>query len=67
MSVALSFAARRERILKGPILDTILLLAAPNVLGVAAQTAVAITDAWFVGQLGTVALAALSLVFPTRC
>jgi putative MATE family efflux protein len=66
MSVALSFAARRERILKGPILDTILLLAAPNVLGVAAQTAVAITDAWFVGQLGTVALAALSLVFPTQ-
>ena len=38
-------AARRERILKGPILDTILVLAAPNVLGVAAQTAVAIADA----------------------
>lgn len=66
MTATLSFADRRERILRGPILHTILLLAAPNILGVAAQTAVAVADAWFVGRLGTVPLAALSLVFPTQ-
>ena len=66
MAATLSFAERRDRILRGPILETILLLAAPNILGVAAQTAVAVADAWFVGRLGTEPLAALSLAFPTQ-
>jgi len=57
---------RRERILRGPILRTVLTLAAPNALMVMAQTAVTITDAAYVGRLGTEALAALALVFPTQ-
>ena len=39
-------------------------LAAPNVFAVAMMTAVTFADAWFVGQLGTEALASLALAFP---
>jgi putative MATE family efflux protein len=43
---------------------TVLRLAAPGIALVAFQSAVSITDAFFVGRLGTVPLAGLSLVFP---
>ena len=59
-------AERRQMMLSGPIVATILTLAAPNVLNVAMQSLVSIADGWFVGQLGTVELAALALVFPTQ-
>ena len=62
----MSPAERRQMMLAGPIVPTILLLAAPNALSVAMQSLVSVTDAWFVGQLGTVELAALALVFPTQ-
>jgi hypothetical protein len=52
--------------LAGPIVPTILALAAPNVLNVAMQSLVSTSDGWFVGQLGVVDLAALALVFPTQ-
>ena len=52
--------------LSGPIVPTILTLAAPNVLNVAMQSLVSISDAFFVGQLGIVDLAALALVFPSQ-
>src|ERR1700761_5378083 len=57
---------RRQMMLSGPIVPTILSLAAPNVLNVAMQSLVSISDGWFVGHLGTVDLAALALVFPTQ-
>ena len=53
-----------QAILAGPILPTILRLAAPNVFTVSVQTAVAIVETWYVGQTGIVSLAALALVFP---
>ena len=59
-------ADRRQMMLAGPIVPTILALAAPNVLNVAMQSLVSIGDGWFVGQLGIVDLAALALVFPTQ-
>ena len=59
-------AERRKMMLEGPIVGTILTLAAPNVLSVVMQSLVSISDAWFVGHLGTVELAALALVFPTQ-
>jgi putative MATE family efflux protein len=62
----MSPAERRQMMLAGPIVPTILTLAAPNVLNVAMQSLVSIADGWFVGQLGTVELAALALVFPTQ-
>jgi putative MATE family efflux protein len=52
--------------LAGPIVPTILTLAAPNVLNVAMQSLVSISDSWFVSQLGIIDLAALALVFPTQ-
>ena len=53
--------------LAGPIVPTILTLAAPNVLNVAMQSLVSVADGFFVGQLGsTAALAALALVFPAQ-
>src|SRR3990167_1576960 len=58
---------RRQMMLAGPIVPTILTLATPNVLNVAMQSLVSIGDGWFVGQLGsTTALAALALVFPAQ-
>src|SRR5260370_2836855 len=57
---------RRTMMLAGPIVPTILVLAAPNVLNVAMMSLVSISDSWFVSQLGIVDLAALALVFPTQ-
>src|SRR5258708_29129066 len=62
----MSPAERRTMMLVGPIVPTILALAAPNVLNVAMQSLVSISDSWFVSQLGIVDLAALALVFPTQ-
>jgi len=59
-------AERRRVMLEGPVVSTILTLAAPNVLNVAAQSLVSIADGLYVGQLGTTELAALALVFPTQ-
>jgi len=57
---------RRALMLEGPVVPTIVSLAAPNVLNVAVQSVVLIADGWFVGQLGTTELAALALVFPAQ-
>jgi putative MATE family efflux protein len=62
----MSPADRQQMMLAGPIVPTILSLAAPNVLNVAMQSLVSISDSWFVAQLGIVDLAALALVFPTQ-
>src|SRR5215208_2034681 len=62
----MSPAERRQMMLAGPIVPTILALAMPNVLNVAMQSLVSISDGWFVGTLGIVDLAALALVFPTQ-
>ena len=57
---------RRALMLEGPVVPTIVRLAAPNVLNVAVQSIVLIADGWFVGKLGTTELAALALVFPAQ-
>eukprot|EP01036_Dinobryon_divergens_P060107 gene60107-80161_t len=59
-------AERRQMMLAGPIVPTILTLATPNVLNVAMQSLVSIADGYFIGQLGVIDLAALALVFPTQ-
>src|SRR5262245_7027386 len=53
-----------RRLLEGPIVGTLLRLAAPNVVVLAVQTTVNVLEAYFVGGLGTDALAGVSLVFP---
>jgi len=57
-------APETQRILDAPVGPLLWHLAAPNVLAIAAWTGITFADAWYVGQLGTAALAGLALVFP---
>jgi putative MATE family efflux protein len=58
-------AARTRLLLEGPIISTLLRLAAPNlVVNVVLIAVTATVDAHFVGRMGSEALAGLSLVFP---
>src|ERR1700730_2711998 len=64
-SAAKPVPARTRLLLEGPIISTLLRLAAPNVVVNVVLIAVTATvDAHFVGQMGSDALAGLSLVFP---
>jgi putative MATE family efflux protein len=56
--------ATRASLLTGPILPTLLKLALPTMVVLVAQTAVNIAEAYYVGFLGTDALAGVALVFP---
>jgi putative MATE family efflux protein len=55
---------RTRRLLEAPIVPTLLRLAAPNVLVMVAQASVGLIETYFVGKLGTNALAGMALVFP---
>ncbi|WGD54213.1 MATE family efflux transporter [Bradyrhizobium sp. CB1650] len=57
-------ARRRAALLAAPILPTLIKLALPTVTVLVAQTAVNIAEAYYVGFLGTDALAGAALVFP---
>jgi hypothetical protein len=50
--------------LEGPIFATLLRLAAPNILNLVAFVAVITFDGFFLGRIGTNALAGASLAFP---
>jgi len=56
--------ARTRMLLEAPIVPTLLRLAAPNVLVMVAQASVGLIETYFVGKLGTDALAGMALVFP---
>src|SRR5216684_5283896 len=58
------FDARTRVLLEGPIVSTLLRLATPNVLVMFVQAAVGLIETYFVGKLGTDALAGVALVFP---
>ena len=62
--VAPSAAARTKLLLEGPILPTLLRLAAPNILNLLAFAGVITFDGFFLGRIGTNALAGASLAFP---
>ncbi len=55
---------RTAALINGPITATLVRLAAPNVLVMLAQTSVGLVETYFVGKLGTDALAGVALVFP---
>jgi putative MATE family efflux protein len=55
---------RTRALLEGPIAATLISLAAPNMLVMLAQTSVGLVETYFVGKLGTDALAGVALVFP---
>jgi len=56
--------ATTRRLLDGPIAPTLLALAVPNVLMLVAQVAINVLEGYFVGWLGTDALAGVSVTFP---
>src|SRR5215831_2982647 len=56
--------ATRAALVTGPILPTLLRLALPTMVVLVAQTAVNVAEAYYVGFLGTDALAGAALVFP---
>ncbi len=56
--------SRTHVMLEGPILPTLLRMAAPNAAGFVVGASVSMVEAWYIGQLGTVSLAAIALVFP---
>ncbi|AMN45293.1 MATE family efflux transporter [Rhodoplanes sp. Z2-YC6860] len=57
-------AARTKFLLEGPVFATLLRLAAPNVLNFLAFVGVITFDGFFLGRIGTDALAGASLAFP---
>src|ERR1700736_5527613 len=61
---AAKFDPRTRLLLDGPIAGTLVRLAAPNVLVMVVQASVGLIETYFVGKLGTDALAGVALVFP---
>jgi len=59
-----SQAAAASALVEGPILRTLLRLAAPNVMATSMAVMVGLAETFYVGLLGVVPLAALGLVFP---
>jgi putative MATE family efflux protein len=55
---------RTRALIEGPIAATLIRLAAPNMLVMLAQASVGLVETYFVGKLGTDALAGVALVFP---
>jgi len=51
-------------LLTGPIAPTLARLSLPNMLALSMSVLVAVAETWYIGQLGTTALAAMALVFP---
>jgi putative MATE family efflux protein len=56
--------ATRAALLTGPVLPTLFRLALPTMTVLLAQTAVNVAEAYYVGFLGTDALAGVAMVFP---
>jgi putative MATE family efflux protein len=56
--------SRAEILLRGPIVSTLVRLAAPNMVVMVAQAASGLIETYFVSRLGTDALAGMALVFP---
>jgi hypothetical protein len=57
-------AARTRSLLEDPIVPTLLRLAAPNIAVMAVQTVVSTGEVYFIGWLGSEALAGVALVYP---
>ncbi|HXD51141.1 MAG TPA: MATE family efflux transporter, partial [Burkholderiales bacterium] len=55
---------RTTRLLEGPIVPTLLKLAAPNLVLLLVQSSIGLIEVYWIGRLGTDALAGVALVFP---
>src|SRR5436190_23152472 len=59
-----AFDARTRGLLEAPIAPTLLRLAIPNVVTTLVQASTGLIETYFIGKLGTDALAGVALVFP---
>ncbi len=59
-----AMSPRTSRLLHGPIIPTLLLLAWPNILVMTAQASTGLIETWWVSRLGLDALTGMALVFP---
>ena len=64
MPVGPALDRRTRRLIEAPIAPTLLRLAAPNMLVMVVQASLGVIETYFVGWLGTAALAGVALVFP---
>lgn len=64
ISVPSTLDRRTRTLLDSPLLGLLLRLAAPNILLMVAQSATGLIETFWVGKLGTDALAGMSIVFP---
>lgn len=55
---------RTARLIEAPITATLIRLATPNMLVMMVQASLGLVETYFVGRLGTAALAGITLVFP---
>src|ERR1700683_2095849 len=55
---------RTRRLLEAPIAATLVRLALPNMLVMVVQASLGLIETYFIGWLGTSALAGIALVFP---
>ena len=55
---------RTRALIEGPLALTLIRLATPNILVMLAQSSVGLVETYFIGKLGTDALAGVALVFP---
>jgi MATE family, multidrug efflux pump len=55
---------RTSLLLEAPVVSTLLRMAVPNVLVMLAQASTGLVETYFIGKLGTDALAGVALVFP---
>lgn len=56
--------ARTQQLISDPPLPLLIKMATPNSVAFFVQAGVSMAEVWFIGQLGTVSLAAIALVFP---
>ena len=59
-----ALSPRTRMLIEAPIAPTLVRLATPNVMVMVAQASVGLIETYFVGRLGTDALAGVALVFP---
>lgn len=55
---------RTARLLQGPILSTLVILALPNMAVMLAQASISLIETWWLSRLGIDALTGMALVFP---
>ena len=56
--------ARTQKMLSDKPLPLLISMASPNAMAFVVQASVSMTEVWFIGQLGTISLAAMALMFP---